>query len=42
MAEKVLKLTMDQERRCGFAEHTDMNLSELEMSYVLDKWESIL
>lgn len=42
MADKVLKLIMDQKLRSEFAEHADMNLSELEMSYVLDKWESIL
>lgn len=42
MADKVLKLIMDQKLRCEFAKHADMNLSELKMSYVLDKWESIL
>lgn len=42
MADKILKLIMDQDLRCKFAEYADMNLSELEMSYVLDKWESIL
>lgn len=42
MTDRILQLINDKELRCRFAEHADMNLKELEMPYVIEKWLEIL
>lgn len=42
MASSILCLIKDNEMRCEFARNADMNLKELEPSYVIEKWKSIL
>ena len=42
MAACILKLINNKELRCQFAQNADINLKELEISYVLDQWHKIL
>ena len=42
MTERILQLTTDKELRCKFAANANMNLKELEMSYVLEQWCRLL
>lgn len=42
MAACILKLINSKELRCQFAQNADINLKELEISYVLDRWYKIL
>lgn len=42
MAMKIIRLINDKSLRIRFAENADVNLKELEMPYVLSKWEKIL
>ena len=42
MADRVLKLICDRELRIKLSQHAGVNLRELELPYVLSKWEEIL
>lgn len=42
MASSILRLIKNKELRCSFAKNADINLKELEPSYVIEKWISIL
>ena len=42
MEDRILELIDHRELRCKFAQNADMNLKELEMPYVLEKWKKIL
>lgn len=42
MADRILTLIHDEDLRTQFAKNASMNLGELELPYVLNKWESIL
>lgn len=42
MADSILNLINDSKLREKFARNADMNLGELEMPYVLEKWDKIL
>lgn len=42
MENKILELMQDKDKRVTFAANADMNLGEMELDYVLNKWNEIL